>query len=74
MGKRAESKRLRVGATIFDRDRHCEPPGRTKCAPDDRLHEAIQRRKKRQIVLIAPHKRGKRARYFVIAFAIARQI
>jgi hypothetical protein len=47
---------------IFDRDHHCE---RT---------EAIQSRKKRQIVLIALHKRGKHARYFATAFAIARQI
>src|SRR5437667_3694491 len=26
--------------------RHCEPPGRRKAPPDDRLHEAIQDRKK----------------------------
>jgi hypothetical protein len=58
LGRRAGDS----AAIIFDRNRHCE---RTK---------AIQARKKRQIVLIALHKRGDRARYFVTAFAMARQI
>jgi hypothetical protein len=45
-----------------------------KCAPDDRLCEAIQSRKKDQIALIAPLLARAACCYFPTALAIARQI
>src|SRR5436190_21567802 len=74
MGRYAESKRMRFGYHNIGLEPSLRATGSHKCAPDDRLCEAIQSRKKDQIALIAPRLALAARCYFPTALAIACQI
>src|SRR6266508_3159045 len=74
MGRYAESKRMRFGYHNMGLEPSLRATRSHKCAPDDRLCEAIQSRKKDQIALIAPLIALPARCYFPTALAIARQI